>query len=593
MNPKIRISLLSLVSIAVDSQHNIQATENPFAHSPVYHSVGSLEEKIQLKLATNISAVASAGGQAVSPKTRQILSGSFYENPRSNSTTRDPDPPKYAGNFSQSWLSRIGGVYRPEWLSWLDIGLDTRVRYEYRDNDLRGVNEAAPKSALSASQAKKVFDQTDNVFLQRPRLYLGVKDIVDPFRFAVEIADSRRYGGTSARPVPNGDEINAFEPIRLYGELYFKDLLGHDPRGNARPFSLRYGIHNFEFLDRRIIANNQWRNTANTFRGFHGTIGQDSNDWQLDLLAIQPLKRFEYSQDRATDPVWVYGIIGHWRAWSQFVTIEPFYFQRRNPRYIDSSGKAVTDRVVHAPGVRAYGTVGATGFDFDGSIIPQFGSKGALAFADLGPADTKTVSSTSNASRQPEKIRALGYTAEVGYTLAENPWKPRFSLFYGFASGDKVANPTFGANPAAQTDLTDNRFERFYGFQRPWSAQDYVVFENISAPKARLEFRPHKDLRVDLGYSWFWLASGTDRYYRANAAVGTSRDYTEKYGKHIGNEADIRARWAATPSTEIVFGYSYFKAGTFTEKNIWSSTQQPNAKGDSNFAYIEVSKKFF
>jgi hypothetical protein len=119
------------------------------------------------------------------------------------------------------------------------------------------------------------------------------------------------------------------------------------------------------------------------------------------------------------------------------------------------------------------------------------------------------------------------------------------------------------------------------------------VFENISAPKARIEFRPHKDLRVDLGYSWFWLASGTDRYYRANAAVGTSRDYTAKYGKHIGNEADIRARWAATPSTEIVLGYSYFKAGTFTEKNIWSSTAQPNAKGDSNFAYVEVSKKFF
>lgn len=592
MNPKIHASLLSLISIAGNVQHNIYASENSPADSLALHSAGGFDEKIQLKLATNISPANSAGGQAVSPKPRQVLSGSFYESPRSNSTTRDPDPPKYAGNFSQSWLSRLGEIYRPERLNWLDIGLDTRVRYEYRDNDLRSVNEAAPKTALKYG-GTKVFNQTDNVFLQRTRLYLGVKDIIDPFRFAVEIADSRRYGGTNARPVPNGDEINAFEPIRLYGELYFKDLLGNDPRGNARPFSLRYGIHNFEFLDRRIIANNQWRNTANTFRGFHGTIGQESNDWQLDLLALQPLKRFEYSQDRATEPVWVYGIIGHWRAWSKFVTIEPFYFQRRNPHYIDASGKAVTDRVVHAPGVRAYGTVGATGFDFDASIIPQFGSKGALTRADLGSGDNRNLSSNSNATRQAEKIRALGYTSEIGYTLAENPWKPRFSLFYGFASGDKVANPTFGTSPAAQTDLTDNRFERFYGFQRPWSAQDYVVFENISAPKARIEFRPHKDLRVDLGYSWFWLASGTDRYYRANAAVGTSRDYTAKYGKHIGNEADIRARWAATPSTEIVLGYSYFKAGTFTEKNIWSSNAQPNAKGDSNFAYVEVSKKFF
>jgi hypothetical protein len=165
--------------------------------------------------------------------------------------------------------------------------LDTRIRFEYRDNDLRSVNEAAPKTALLSSNPKKIFNQTDNVFLQRTRLYLGIKEVLDPFRFAVEIADSRRYAGTNYRPVPNGDEINALEPIRLYAELHFDDLLPADPHGNPRPVSLRYGIHNFEFLDRRIIANNQWRNTANTFQGFHAAIGQDSNDWALDLLAVE------------------------------------------------------------------------------------------------------------------------------------------------------------------------------------------------------------------------------------------------------------------------------------------------------------------
>ncbi|MEK0444977.1 MAG: hypothetical protein RLZZ399_298 [Verrucomicrobiota bacterium] len=528
-------------------------------------------------------------------------SGTYYRNSLSNSTTRDPDRPKYAGNFSQSWLSSLGGIYRPQELAWLDIGLETRLRYEYRDNDLRSLNQLDPKSAIAFDKptvagikGAKQFDQTDNVFLQRTRLYLGVKDIIDPFRFAVEIADSRRYFGTNSRPVPTGDEINSLEPIRLYGELFFKDLLGKDPHGNARPLSLRYGIHNFEFLDRRIIANNQWRNTANTFQGFHGSIGQESNDWQIDLLAIQPLKRFEYDRDRVIDPIWVYGVIGHWRKWSDFITLEPFYFQRRNPHYIDSSKKAVTERLVHMPGIRAYGQVPKTGFDFDASILPQFGHKGDLNAGKLGseekPGDIATAK--SGADRKAENIRALGYTAEVGYTLNSNPWKPRLSLFYGFASGDKLANPTYTQSPAAQTDLTDNRFERFYGFQRPWSAQDYIVFENISAPKVRLEFRPLANLRVDLGHSWFWLASGTDRYYRANSAAGTSRDYTEKWGKHIGNESDIRARYAFGRSSEIVLGYSYFKAGTFTEKNIWSSTASPNQKGDSNFAYVEISHKF-
>jgi hypothetical protein len=568
---------------------------NQTRHSTLRHAVALLSLTPLLTASAQDSATKAPLADRLSEAFHDSLtSGTYYRNSLSNSTTRDPDPPKYAGNFSRSWLAGLGEIYRPDNLSWLDLGMDTRIRFEYRDNDLRSLNQLDTKSSLAQNKAKR-FDQTDDVFLQRTRLYLGVKDIIDPFRFGIEVADSRRYGGTQYRPVPNGDEINSLEPIRLYGELYFEHALGQDPHGNARPVSLRYGIHNFEFLDRRLIANNQWRNTANTFQGFHGTLGQESNEWQLDLLAIQPLKRDEYQMDRVVDPVWVFAAIGHWRKWSEFVTIEPYYFQRRNPHYIDSSKKAVTRRVLHSPGVRAYGTVADTGFDFDSSVIPQFGTKAALNTADLGASDKKDGSAT----RAAENIRALGYTAEIGYTLNKNPWKPRISLFYGYASGDNLANPTTsGTKPsgASSTDFTDNRFERFYGFQRPWSAQDYVVFENISSPKARLEFRPHKDLRVDLGYSWYWLASGSDRYYRANAGAGTSRDYTEKYGSHIGNEVDIRARYAATKLTEFTVGYSYFKAGTFTEKNIWSSptaAKPTSGSGDSNFAYIEVSQKLF
>jgi hypothetical protein len=103
---------------------------------------------------------------------------------------------------------------------------------------------------------------------------------------------------------------------------------------------------------------------------------------------------------------------------------------------------------------------------------------------------------------------------------------------------------------------------------------------------------------VDLGYSWYWLASGTDRYFRANGGLSTSRDYREKYGKHIGNEADIRARYTPTKSTEITVGYSFFKAGSYTNGNIWSSnigatSRAQNGSGDSNFAYVEISQKFF
>jgi hypothetical protein len=61
---------------------------------------------------------------------------------------------------------------------------------------------------------------------------------------------------------------------------------------------------------------------------------------------------------------------------------------------------------------------------------------------------------------------------------ASHAWKPRVSLFYGHATGDRDPN-----------DGTDNRFERFFGFGRPWSANDYIVYENIRAPKLRFEAR--------------------------------------------------------------------------------------------------------
>ncbi len=445
----------------------------------------------------------------------KLTRGTFYQNPLSYSTKRDPDPPKYVRNASELGIDSLLNV------NWLDVGLDYRFRYEYRENDLR--------------RAQAGLDQP---LLHRTRAYIGIREILDPFRFAVELQDSRRYN--SHYPRDNRD-VNEFEFIRAYVELYFKNAFGRDGIGNARPLSIRYGIHNFEFLDRRLLGNNQWRNTANTFQGFHASLGQESNDWQLDLLAVQPLYRSQYNWDRPVEQQWLYGVIGHLRQWSDIVTLEPYYLALSQSAY-----RGVAERLVHSPGIRAYGIVGSTGFDYDTSFNYQFGQNGA------------------------NKVRAYAGNVEVGYTLSSNPWKPRFSAFYGYASGDRNPN-----------DGVDNRFERFFGFGRPWSANDYIVYENISTPKVRVEFKPRHDLRVDFGYSWYWLASATDRFNAANNA----RDRTGRSGNFLGQEFDIRARWTFDPKTEITIGYAYFGAGGFVERQL--------GRHSTNFAYFELSHRFF
>lgn len=438
----------------------------------------------------------------------------FYRAPKSYSTTRDPDPPKYARHAADTGWDALKDA------EWLDIGLDYRFRYEYRDDDIRRAQAGL-----------------DEPLLHRTRAYLGIHDALDPFRFAVEMQDSRRYNSNYER---DNRDVNEFEIIRLYGELFFDSALGRDALGNARPLSLRYGIHNFEFLDRRLLGNNQWRNTANTFQGFHGTLGQEKNDWQIDLLAVQPLSRSKYEWDRPVERQWMYGVIGHWRRWSDIITLEPFYLALNQ-----SAHGAVAERLVHSPGLRGYGVIGSTGFDYDFDLIYQFGRNGA------------------------RDVQAYGGNIEVGYSF-DHEWKPRFSLFYGYASGDQNPN-----------DNQDNRFERFFGFGRPWSANDYIVYENISTPKLRLELTPTKKLRMDLGYSWYWLASDQDRFSAANNA----RDRTGKSGGFIGHDFDIRARYQVNSKVEAIIGYAHFIPGNFTANTVRNE--------DTDFAYLEISINAF
>ena len=439
--------------------------------------------------------------------------GSYYRAPLSYSTVRDPDPPKYVRRAGEErWWGGRG-------VEWLDLGMDHRVRYEYRDDDLR-----RGRAGL------------DEPFLYRTRVYAGVHGLVDPFRLAVEVQDARRYGSEYPRDVR---DVNEFEVIRLYGELWFGEALGRDALGNGRPLSLRWGIHNFEFLDRRLLGNNQWRNTANTFVGFHGSLGQEKNDWQLDLLAVQPLLRRKYEWDEPVDGQWLFGAIGHWRLWSEMATVEPYWL------VLDQDGTGlVPQRQVQSPGMRVYGKLGGSGFDYDASATWQFGRS------------------------QEGAVRALGATGELGYRFG-GAMQPRLSVFYGYASGDREPG-----------DGEDNRFERFYGFGRPWSANDYILYENISAPKVRVELTPHRKLRADFGYSWYWLASAQDRFLTSLA-----RDRSGQSGSFLGHEFDIRARWQLHPQAELTAGYAHFADGEYTRKAI--------RPGDTDFFYLELSLRAF
>ncbi|WCL49243.1 alginate export family protein [Leptospira sp. GIMC2001] len=453
-------------------------------------------------------------------------SKNYYVNPRSYGTKRVPQPDEYVKLGSQTGIPGLEDV------DWLEMGLDYRTRYEYRENDFRRNKELI-----------------DRPLLLRTRGYVGVKEKFDPFRFALEIEDAQRIQGKFERDTR---DFNQIEPIQSFFELYYPDALGKN-----RPLSIRAGRMAFEFLDRRLLARNAWRNTTNTFQGLRMSLGKEENDWNLDVLALSPLEIIIDKVDKPVRNLYLYGLLGSIQAWSDIITIQPFYIGLVQSRLNEKKYSLTkfnfeeTKRVgreIHTTGIRGYGLIGKTGFDYDISAIYQFGI---------------------NDIEKGQAHLAYAFTFDSGYTFNFS-WKPRLGFFYGFASGDR--------DPY---DKVNNRFERLYGFARPWSSNDYFQMENLSNPKIVIEFSPIKDLRIDTAYVWYYLASNTDRWNNARL-----RDESGQSGIAIGEEYNIRMRYKINNKLNTTIGYAFFKPNEFT-------LETSGREKDSHFAYIEMSLSAF
>lgn len=473
----------------------------------------------------------------------------YYRRSESYATNPELDPPRYVRRLSDI------GVARLKDFTWLDVGLEHRTRYEWRNNDIRRIEGGE-----------------DNPIFLRHRAWIGIRDILDPFRFGVEFQDSRVVNN---KYVPTDQERNEYDLINAYGELYFKKGLGVDDRNQDRPIRFRVGRMAYEVGDRRFLGRNEWRNTTNSLEGFRLNLGREANDWEIDLFGLQPVRRLQTKFDEANDHLWFFGAIGHWRKWSDIVTIQPYYMgqkQTADPNGFTNTNRL--DREIHMPGFRAYGKV-ARLFDYDVSYNHQFGY-------NHDPLRNITT-----------KQDAQGYTVEVGRTF-EHPWKPRLMVFYGYASGDRNPN-----------DGKDNRFDRFFGFARPWSADHYVIYENLKAPKIRMDIQPTQKLGFELTYAWYFLASKRDRMFDIlNGNIsntlpdpGFNRDRTGQSGDFAGHSLEGRIRYQVTPKIGAVLGYTHFTAEDFVKNRIAASPScagghahpcVDHRSGNTDFLYFEV-----
>lgn len=477
-----------------------------------------------------------ASGKVEKPKAdgkRTEEKKSYYVPTRGYRLEPQSDIPPYVRNLGKTYKEFEG-------IDWLNVGLDSRARFEYRANDYRPWTDLS--SGKSVSQ-RRLFP--DSLWLVRTRAYLGVQNILDPFRFAVEFQDSRAFNSIYQL---QGQEINESELIAAYGELHFKDALGKDDRGNARPIVFRAGRQHFELLDRRLIAENEFRNTTNNFDGFRLKLGSKDNDWDVDSFLLRPVNRNPYAFDRPDWQNWIYGTVFSIRRWSEFATIQPYFIGRH--QYADPSNPSNALKIrreTNAPGLRVYGVLGD--FDYDVDVNKQFGEQGE--FRDLGR--------RRNAVQTTVQRDAIAYGIELGYTFSGHPWKPRFSADYLYGTGDK-----------SPFDSVNQTFDIFYGFNQPFSRNDYTAWNNIRAVKGRVEFTPVKDLKIDSTFSAYWLASAAAAWDRANlnAPLGNRGDF-------LGTEIDFRARYKLSQFITLSASYARFWPGGFTSSFAPRTNWQP------------------
>lgn len=545
------ILVLSSAVIAGDKPRAVhfQSTQlsEVLINNPIISDVESVVKNSSNDLSKSLPAIVPEAKFDTKDANKQ--STTYYRRSDSYATNPESDPPRYVRRLSDI------GVEQFKDFTWLDVGLEHRTRYEWRNNDIRRIEGGE-----------------DTPIFLRNRAWIGIRDILDPFRFGVEFQDSRVVNN---KHVPTDQERNEYDLVNAYGELYFKKGLGVDDRNQNRPIRFRVGRMAYETTDRRFIARNEWRNTTNSFEGFRLNLGREANDWELDLFGMQPVKRLQTKFDEANDHLWFFGAIGHWRKWSDIITFQPYYMGQKQTA--DPNGFTATnrlDREIHMPGFRAYGKVGKL-FDYDVSYNHQFGY-------NHDPLKQST-------TRQD----AQGYTIEIGRTF-DHPWKPKLMGFYGYASGDRNPN-----------DGVDNRFDRFFGFARPWSADHYVIYENLKAPKIRMDLQPTQKLGFEMTYAWYFLASKRDRMFdildgnisNTIKDPGFNRDRTGQSGDFSGHAFEGRIRYQVTPKIGATLGYTHFTAGDFVKNRIAASPScatgnaQPcvdHRSGNTDFLYFEV-----
>ena len=372
-----------------------------------------------------------------------------------------------------------------------------RLRYEFIDG-----------------QARAGFNDADQLVNLRTNILAEYRH--DRIRLGVELFDSRVWGDNPGTPVTT-NEVNTLEPVQAYAAADFIGVMGKGTR-----LTLTAGRMTLNLGSRRLIAADDYRNTTNGYTGIRADFAAPRG-WKATLIYTLPqvrqpeddagIRAARVRLDRESfDLVLWGGQVSKAKVLGQ-ATAELTYFHLGER---DSPGRPTRDRSLDTFGGRVIAEPRAGALDYE-----------VEAFYQTGHVST---SQASGASRQ--SVSASFVHADVGYTFAGG-WKPRLSLEFDRASGDKPGG-SYG------------RFDTLFGMRRaelaPAGLYNAISRSNLTTQGVRVEATPSKRLDWFAVYRAMWLAAAEDSF----SSTGV-RDATGKSGDFAGHQLEARIRYWLVP----------------------------------------------
>ena len=400
--------------------------------------------------------------------------------------------------------------------SWMDVSVEHRTRYETFNNSFQEGTAGGNQQVA-----------------QRTRILLGIKDILDPIRLTVEVADFRAPVADRGQD-SNPNFVDHWDLFQLHA-----DVVTHNFLGTGLPSRLEVGRLVMDFAKGRLIAGHRFGSFTPSFDGMQWFLG-NPDMVQLRTFVTRPVQRHSVSPDSSVPISYFWGVDIFTQA-IPFLSTEAYYFG------LSENGN-LRKRELTTLGFRIFVEPSEGKMDYEVESMYQFGTESSINHF------------------------AHRHHGEVGYTFPLL-WQPRFVYLFDYASGNPDTHKNF--------DFLFAKRRAEYG---PTGILGIIFPSNIISPAGfRLTAHPTDTIGIMILDRHFWLANAKGQF------VGNGlQDPTGMAGPALGNLLDTALHWKPTHPifhhAIIEMGFTHFFKGTF-----FSRVPQSPGTNDVSYFYSMVT----